>query len=89
MLLDVGRTAVKYPEQRLLVEALDLGLDRLNIGHAVTIGQPELPRVNSGPRRVVVEERVRLGGDESVSSKQGSWSRGLLRDLLWRGHVQS
>lgn len=37
LLLDIRRATVKDPEQRLLVEALDLGFDRLNIRHVVAV----------------------------------------------------
>lgn len=67
LLLDICWAAVEDPEQGLLVEALDLALNRLYICHAVTIRQPELPSIRRWSRRRIVEKRVDLGRERPVA----------------------
>lgn len=67
MLLDVIGRAVENPHQGLLVEARDLVLNRLDIGHVVAFGESELWYGRS--RWYIVEERVDLGGNRAVDSQ--------------------
>lgn len=66
MLLSIVWAAVEYPEECLLVEVLDLGLNGLNVSHIVTVRKPEPAAANSRSRRRIVEERIYLIRDGSV-----------------------
>ena len=68
LLFYISRTAVKYPEQCLLVETLNFRLDRLHIGDIIAIWQSKFAGVNCGFREALVEQGIYLRRDESYDS---------------------